>query len=107
MAAMDRVTGKRIDGLEEVEQAIDEILDTIPGDRIMRADYGSELFELTDIGMDATGKARITQAVGEAIRRFEPRVRITQVEFTGTPGALTQTVRGVVRVTNQQITVKR
>ena len=105
--AMDIDTGKEITGAAEIEQSINSILETIPGDRYMRADYGSELFELTDIGMDASGKARFAQAVSEAIRRFEPRVRITRVAFEGTPGELVQTVYGTIKTTNQQIIVRR
>lgn len=107
MPAMHRETGKEISGLAEVEQAIDEILDTIPGDRIMRAEYGSELFALTDIGMDPSGKARFAQAVGEAIRRFEPRVKVQRVAFEGSPGEMVQTVYGTVRSTSEQVVVNR
>lgn len=105
--AMDRETGKEITGLEEIEQAVDEVLDTRPGQRIMRADYGSELFTLTDIGMDASGKARIVGAVGEALRRHEPRVQIKRVISEGSPGELTMTLLGTVKSSGQQITLKR
>ena len=105
--AMDRETGKEIVGLEELEQAVDEVLDTRPGQRIMRADYGSELFLLTDIGMDASGKARIVGAVAEALRRHEPRVQIKRVLAEGAPGELTMTLLGTVKSSGQQITLKR
>ena len=105
--AMDRETGKEITGIAEIEQAVDEILDTVPGDRIMRADYGAALFELVDRGMDASGKAAFAQVVGDALRRFEPRIKVTQVLFEGSPGELRQTVYGTVRTTSEQITVKR
>ena len=101
--AMDAETGKELTGLEEIEQSVDTILGTTPGDRVMRADYGSELFELTDVGMDGSGKARFAQAVGVALQKFEPRVSVTKVDFEGEPGAMTQTVRGTVRTTSDQI----
>jgi phage baseplate assembly protein W len=104
--AMHRETGKEVTGLEEIEQAVDTILGTIPGDRVMRADYGSELFVLTDVGMDASGKARFTRAVGEALNKFEPRVVVQKVDFEGEPGSMTQTVRGAVRTTSEQVAVK-
>lgn len=105
--AMDVDTGKEITGLGEIEQSVNRILETIPGDRYMRAEYGSALFELTDIGMDASGKARMAQAVSEAVRRFDPRVKISRVTFEGTPGEIVQTVYGTVKQTNQQIIVRR
>jgi uncharacterized protein len=105
--AMHRETGKEITGMAEIEQAVDEVLDTVPGDRIMRADYGSGLFELVDVGLDSSGKARIAQAVGDALRRFEPRVKVSRVAFEGSAGEIKQTVYATVRTTNEQITVKR
>lgn len=105
--AMDIDTGKAISGAAEIEQSINGILATIPGDRYMRAEYGSGLFELVDVGMDASGKARLAQAVGESLRRFEPRVKITKVAFEGTPGELVQTVYGTIRTTNEQIILRR
>lgn len=107
MAAMDRETGREIDGLEEIEQAIDEILSTTPGDRIMRADYGADLFSLVDIGMDAAGQTRIARVIGDAIRKFEPRVQIDQVQTDGGPGELRQTVIGKIRATSEQIAIRR
>lgn len=104
--AMDRETGAEVTGLAEIEQSIDTVLGTIPGDRVMRADYGSGLFELTDVGMDASGKAKFAQAVGEALQKFEPRVVVSKVDFEAEPGAMTQTVRGVVRTTSEQVAVK-
>ena len=107
MAAMHRTTGKRIEGLEEIEQSVDEILETIPGDRVMRADYGSELYTLTDVGMDASGKTRIYQAVAGALRKFEPRLKISRVTVEGEPGEVTQTLYGTVLTTNEQVKIRR
>lgn len=108
--AMHRETGKEVTGIEEIEQSIDTILGTTPGDRVMRADYGSELFELTDVGMDASGKARFAQAVGVALQKFEPRVVVTKVDFAvdleDEPGTMKQTVIGHVRATSEQVAVK-
>lgn len=101
--AMDAETGKEITGLAEIEQSVDTILEHTPGDRVMRWPYGSELFELTDVGMDGSGKARFAQAVGEALQKFEPRVSVSKVDFEGEPGAMTQTVRGTVLTTSGQI----
>lgn len=107
MAAMNRMTGHDIEGIDEIEQSISEILDTVPGDRVMRAEYGSGLFFLVDGGMGPSGKARLAQATAEALRRFEPRVRITRVAFGGSPGEVVQTIYGAVPSMNKQITVRR
>jgi phage baseplate assembly protein W len=107
MTAMDRETGKAISGVNEVEQSIDEILSTQRGDRVMRADYGSDLFALVDVGMNASGRAKVSQATADAIARHEPRVRITRVVSTAGPGDLHYEVHGELLVTGAQVLVKR
>jgi phage baseplate assembly protein W len=108
MAAMDRATGKVLDGLPEIEQAVDEVLNTIPGDRVMRAEYGSELFELVDTQINAIGRANLARATSEAIRRFEPRVSVRQVTMgASADGVATTTISGVVRATSERISVTR
>lgn len=107
MAAMHRTTGKEIVGREEVEQAIDEVLDTYPGDRVMRADYGSKLLTLTDIGMDASGTALLAGSVAGALQKFEPRVVVTKVTREVTPGEVVLTVRGTIKETHEQIVVRK
>ena len=109
MPAMHRATGKAITGAEEIEQSVSEILDTVPGDRIMRADYGSGIFELVDnAGMDASGKMKLAQAGGEALRRFEKRIKVTRIAFeASSDGTITQTIYGTVRSTSERIVVQR
>lgn len=108
MSSMSRVTGKLIDGPEEIEQAIGEIIGTFPGDRPMRADYGSKLFALTDTALNASGRSRVNTATVEAIRKWEPRVDIKNVAFSATPdGNVTQTLHGTIKATRQNIVVRR
>ena len=105
--AMNRTTGKEITGRDEVEQAIDTILEHNPGDRVMRYPYGSGLMELTDMPMNPSGRAKLAQSVGEALRTYEPRVRVSRVAYEGEPGSMTATVYGVVKTTGDQILVRR
>jgi phage baseplate assembly protein W len=107
MTAMDRQTGKAILGRDEIEQSIDEILSTNRGDRVMRADYGSDLLDLVDVGMNASGKAKLSQATADAIARHEPRVRITRVIARAQAGELHYEVHGEVNATAAQIRVQR
>jgi phage baseplate assembly protein W len=107
MTAMDRRTGKPLSGREEIEQSIDEILSTPRGERVMRADYGSDLFLLVDIGMDASGKAKLAQATADAIARHERRVRITRVVTRAEPGELHYDVHGETTTGRTAVLVKR
>lgn len=109
MAAMHRTTGKAIQGVEEIEQSVLEILGTVSGDRIMRADYGSGIFELVDnAGMDASGKMRLAQAGAEALSRFEKRIQVKSAAFEASAdGTITQTIYATVRSTSERIVVTR
>jgi hypothetical protein len=76
---MDRITGKPLSGDAHLAQSIGDILTTPIGTRPMRRDYGSALFELVDQPMNALGRLRIFAAVADALRRWEPRLRLTRV----------------------------
>ncbi|MDC7675386.1 GPW/gp25 family protein [Asticcacaulis machinosus] len=81
MSGMDRLTGKRIEGMEHIVQSIRDILTTPLGTRVMRRDYGSELFALIDQPMNTAMSLRIAASVAGAVHRWEPRVRLTLVRF--------------------------
>lgn len=83
MIGMDRETGQQLSGLAHLGQSIGDILSTPIGSRVMRRDYGSTLFELFDQPMNALGKLRAIAAVADAIRRWEPRIRLTRVQVSG------------------------
>ncbi|MBX9860649.1 MAG: GPW/gp25 family protein [Sphingomonas sp.] len=87
MIGMDAQTGKRLDGDAHLAQSIGDILTTPIGSRVLRRDYGSALFELIDQPMNALGRLRVFAAVADALRRWEPRLRITRVALGGTDGA--------------------
>lgn len=106
--AMDRSTGKQITGRDEIEQSISEILGTQPGDRIMNAAYGADTLSLVDIPLDGSGKAKITQNTADAIRKWEPRMKITKVAFeAAADGTVIQTLHGTIVTTRESIIVRR
>lgn len=88
MIGMDATTGKRLDGDAHLAQSIGDILTTPIGSRVLRRDYGSALFELIDQPMNALGRLRVFAAVADALRRWEPRLRITRIALTGQDGAV-------------------
>lgn len=109
MSAMDRETGKSLSGPPELEQAIDQIFRTYPGDRIMRAEYGSKLFDLVDVAdVSPSGRAKIAQECAGAVRRFEPRIRLDQVTTEANAlGDVTQTIYGTILASGQRVTINR
>lgn len=109
MSSMDRKTGRAISNNDELEQSIDEILGTPLGSRIMHAEYGSNLFDLIDnVGLSPSGRAQVAQSCADAIRRWEPRIRLDRVTTEGTAdGNITQTLYGTVTATGARVKFER
>ena len=85
MLGMDRSTGAPLDGDAHLAQSIGDILTTPVGTRVMLRDYGSMLFELIDRPINAA-----------TIARWEPRIRLTRVNFstTGADGRVALDIEG-------------
>jgi len=79
MKAISAQTGKPIDALQHLRQSVRDILMTPKGSRVMRRDYGSTLFELIDKPMNDSLMMQIFAATVEALRKWEPRFRISRV----------------------------
>jgi hypothetical protein len=63
----------------DIEQAIQMILLTPKGQRIMRFDFGCQIHELMFAPNDATTMGLAAYYVEEALRMWEPRIRVTDV----------------------------
>lgn len=83
MNGMSAITGKALSGVEHIRQSIGDILSTPIESRVMRRDYGSMLFRLIDQPANAATMMLLRAATADAIRRWEPRVRLTRVTFSG------------------------
>lgn len=96
MLGMDRLTGAPLDGAAHLAQSIGDILMTPIGSRTMRRDYGSMLFELLDRPVNAATRLLLFSATAIALRRWEPRLRLTRVGLTraGADGAVAITIEG-------------
>jgi uncharacterized protein len=70
---------------EDVRQAIQIILGTNPGERVMRPDFGAGLRDFVFESIDATTMHRLQTRVQEALIDWEPRIDVTQVEVTIDP----------------------
>jgi phage baseplate assembly protein W len=80
-AAVSRAGSVRlVNGTEELDASIRMILSTIPGERVMRPDFGCAMWSLVFAPLTAGTLGLIEQAVREALERWEPRVRLEQVE---------------------------
>jgi len=91
-----------VTGTEEVDAAIRMILSTVPGERVMRPDFGCSMWEQLFAPLTATTLGLIEQAVREALERWEPRIELEAVDAVGeqSTGTVHITVAYRVKSTN-------
>ena len=77
---MNRFDGRGLSESQHISQSIQDILTTPLGSRVMRRDYGCAIFELIDQPQSAAVKLQIMAAAVIALTRWEPRIRITEIE---------------------------
>ena len=73
---------------ESVRQSIWIILSTAKGERVMRPDFGCDIYDLVFEVNSATTAGRVAQAVKQALLLYEPRIDVldVQVQAEGTSG---------------------
>lgn len=81
-------TGRAIQGLEHLHQSVRDILITPIGSRVMRRDYGSGLADLIDHNLTPLTVTRIYAATVDALRKWEPRIRVTRVSAEALPAEM-------------------
>ncbi|WP_153448732.1 GPW/gp25 family protein [Vibrio algicola] len=107
MKGMNAENGKSLDGINHLKQSIKDILNTPIGSRVMRRDYGSELFKLIDSPLNASGTASIIAATAQAIKKWETRLDVKQIKIaSGEPGYIELDITGVYKPNGQSITLE-
>ena len=87
----------------DVEQAIELILATAPGERPMRPEFGCGVHDFVFDTIDAKTVGKMELAIRDALDRWEPRVVVDTVEFNldeVADGRLIIDIGYRVRVTN-------
>ena len=69
-----------VDEQASVRQSILLLLSTIPGERVMRPDYGCELHRLVFSPNDNTTSGLAIHYVRQALARWEPRAQVTHLD---------------------------
>jgi phage baseplate assembly protein W len=64
---------------EDIRQSILIVLQTAPGERVMRPNFGCGIHELVFTAVDSTAIQRIRSLVEEALRRCEARIEVLGV----------------------------
>jgi phage baseplate assembly protein W len=89
---------------EDIRQSILIILETAPGERVMRPNFGCGIHELVFSAVDSAAIQRIRSVVEEALRRCEARIEVLGVnvdEAATDEGKLLVEIEYRVRKTNQ------
>ena len=73
-------TLQMVDGSNSIRQSILMILSTVPGERIMRPDYGCELYKLTFSPNDETTAGLAIHYIKKAITKWEKRIEVTGID---------------------------
>ncbi|MCB0912520.1 MAG: GPW/gp25 family protein [Propionibacteriaceae bacterium] len=91
-------------GTQEIEGAIRCILDTRIGERVLRPEFGSRIWESMFEPVTARTLGAVEQATREAITRWEPRIVLESVDATAgeEDGLVLVEIRYSVRATNDR-----
>lgn len=84
MTGINNITGKHLTGIAHLKQSVSDILQTPLGSRVMRRDYGSRIFQLTDAPLNAGTIIDIFAAAAEALNRWEPRFKLEKIKAVNT-----------------------
>ena len=80
--SVDRTGGiALVTGETDIDQAIEIILSTAPGERPMRPEFGCGIHDHVFSHIDASTVATIEVDIREALDRWEPRIVVQEVEF--------------------------
>lgn len=106
MIGMDASTGTELGGIAHLRQSIRDILTTPVGTRVMRRDYGSDIFKLVDAPMNGETLLQIYAATAGAIAKWEPRFLVRRVQATeAAPGSITLDLTGVYLPEGRTVTL--
>jgi uncharacterized protein len=90
---------------QDIDQAIQLILGTAPGERPMRPEFGCGVHDFVFDSIDANTVGRMEEAIRDALDRWEPRIQVQTVEFdlsAADNGLLTIDIGFTVRATNTE-----
>lgn len=106
MNGTNAATGKSLSGIDHLRQSLRDILTTPIGTRVMRREYGSRLYQLTDAPMNRGTIMDLYAATVEAVHKWEPRFKVTGVSVSGAAvGSVELDLTGNYLPDGQEITI--
>lgn len=79
---ISRRTGSNISEVEHIYQSINMILTTPIGSRVMRRDFGSNIYKLVDRGISPSVITAIYAEIHQSLSTWEPRIRVISTTIT-------------------------
>lgn len=70
-----------VGGEHDIEQSIRIILETSPGERVMRPEFGCRINELVFAPNNAATEGLLIHYIEEALAQWEPRIEVQEVEI--------------------------
>lgn len=92
-------------GEDDIEQSIRIILGTVPGERVMRPQFGCGIHERVFDSIDTTTRTLMEEDVRDALLEWEPRIEVESVsvaEESDERGKLLIEIDYRVRATNTE-----
>jgi hypothetical protein len=71
-----------VDGDQDIEQSIRIILETSPGERVMRPEFGCRVHELVFAPNNAATEGLLIHYIQEALEQWEPRIEVQDIEIS-------------------------
>ena len=68
-----------LSGSADIDAAIRMIIETAPGERVMRPEFGCRIWDHIFDSTDTTALGQMAQAVQEALARWEPRAVVEEL----------------------------
>jgi uncharacterized protein len=94
-----------VTGATDIEQAIGIILGTIPGERVMRPEFGCRAWELVFAPNNSETRSMLAHYVQSALDFWEPRIQLEDVEVITDPNddaTLLVDIRYEIKATHDQ-----
>ena len=73
-------------GERDIEQAIRIILETAPGERVMRPEFGCRIHELVFAPRNSATEGLLMHYIQEALEQWEPRINLQEVDIAPDAG---------------------
>ncbi len=104
MNGTNALDGTTLSGIEHLKQSISDILRTPKGSRVMRREYGSNLFFLIDKPMNRGTISALRAETVDALDKQEPRIKISSVKVaSAAPGEVIFDIEGTYLPDGQPI----